>query len=323
MKTETVLKILTGLGIMLSTGTAAAQGFPSKPVRLVVPFAAGGAIDTIARTLSQPLNRSFGQSVVVDNRPSTTGVVGAEVVARAPADGHTLLLMGPAFTINPALGVKLPYDTLKDFTGVARLASNPMLIAVHPSMPVGSLKQLVALAHVRPGEITYATTGSASPTHLAMEAFKSMAKINIIHVPYQGGAPAVIAALGGHTSILMANISESLPHVTSGKLRPIAVTTLARSDIVKDVPTVAESGYPGFDMSLWFGAWVRAATPKDAVNRLNAEINRALQLPELTDRLGKLGLSTAPMSPEQFDEFFRAEVQRNAKLVKDVGVKVE
>ena len=275
MKTETVLKILTGLGIMLSTGTAAAQGFPSKPVRLVVPFAAGGAIDTIARTLSQPLNRSFGQSVVVDNRPSTTGVVGAEVVARAPADGHTLLLMGPAFTINPALGVKLPYDTLKDFTGVARLASNPMLITVHPSMPVGSLKQLVALARVRPGEITYATTGSASPTHLAMETFKSMAKINIIHVPYQGGAPAVIAALGGHTSILMANISESVPHVTSGKLRPIAVTTLARSDIVKDVPTVAESGYPGFDMSLWFGAWVRAATPKDAVNRLNAEINRA------------------------------------------------
>ena len=323
MKTETVLKILTGLGIMLSTGTAAAQGFPSKPVRLVVPFAAGGAIDTIARTLSQPLNRSFGQSVVVDNRPSTTGVVGAEVVARAPADGHTLLLMGPAFTINPALGVKLPYDTLKDFTGVARLASNPMLITVHPSLPVSSLKQLVALAHVRPGEITYATTGSASPTHLAMETFKSMAKINIIHVPYQGGAPAVIAALGGHTSILMANISESLPHVTSGKLRPIAVTTLARSDIVKDVPTVAESGYPGFDMSLWFGAWVRAATPKDAVNRLNAEINRALQLPELTDRLGKLGLSTAPMSSEQFDEFFRAEVQRNAKLVKDVGVKVE
>lgn len=323
MNTHLRQLILASSMAALSIGNAAAQGFPSKAMRIVAPFPAGGALDTIARTLAQPMSRTFGQNVIVDNRPGGTGVIGAELVARAPADGYTLLLIGSVFTINPAVRPKLPYDTLKDFAGVARIASNPMLISVHPSLPVKTLKDMVALARARPGQLTYATSGLASPMHLAVETFKPLARIDIIHVPYQGGAPATMAALGGHTSILVVNVSEAAPHVAAGKLRALAVTTLARSDVLKEVPTVAEYGFPGFDMSIWFGAWVPAATPKETVNRLSAEIVRASQLPEVKDSLGKLGLTMASMGPEQFDAFFRAEVQRYAKIVGELNVKVD
>ena len=323
MKIKRFFTPILALMAALAIDAAVGQGFPSKPVRVVVPFAAGGTATIVARTLVQPMSQALGQNVIVDTRPGGTGVIGTELVARAPADGYTFLLMGTAFTTNPAVRLKLPYDTMKDFAGVARIASNPMLISVHPSLPVRTLKELIALARVRPGQLTYATSGSASPQHFAMETFKSLAKMDIIHVPYQGGAPSTIAALGGHTSILVGNVSEAAPHVASGKLRAIAVTSLIRSDLLKDVPTVAEAGFPGFDLNIWYGAWVPAGTPKDAVNRLSAEIIRALQLPEVKDGLGTLGLSTAAMGPDEFDVFFRAEVRRYEKIAKEVNIKID
>ena len=302
---------------------AHAQTFPSKPVRLVIPFPAGGAMDSIARILAQPLGRAFGQNVIVDNRPGGGTVIATEMVARSPADGHTLLLMANSFTINPAVRSKLPYDTLKDFAGVSRLATVPVIFSVHPSVPAMTFKELIALARARPGELTYATPGSGTNQHLIGELLKSMARIDINHVPYQGGAPATMAVIGGHTSVLIINVTESGPHIQAGKLRALAVTSLERSVDFKEVPTVAESGFPGFEAITWFGAVVPAATPRDAINRLNADIVRALQLPDVRNGLGKLGLSAAGTSAEEFDTFIRSELRRNEKIARESNLRID
>jgi len=302
---------------------AHAQTFPSKPVRLVVPFPAGGALDTIARNLAPPLSRALGQNVIVDNRPGGGTVIGTEVVARAPADGHTLLLMANSFTINPAVRSKLPYDALRDFAGVSRLATVPVILSVHPSVPARTFKELIALARARPGELTYATAGPGTNQHLIGEMLKSMAGIEINHVPYQGGAPATMAVMGGHTSILIINVTESGPHIQAGKLRALAVTSLERSVDFKEVPTVAESGFPGFEAITWFGAVAPAATPREAISRLNAEIVRALQLPDVRNALGKLGLSAAGTSAEEFDAFIRSELRRNEKVARASNLRID
>jgi tripartite-type tricarboxylate transporter receptor subunit TctC len=300
-----------------------AQTFPSKPVRLVVPFPAGGALDTIARILVPPLSRALGQNVIVDNRPGGGTVIATEMVARSPADGHTLLLMANSFTINPAVRSKLPYDALRDFAGVSRLATVPVIFSVHPSVPAKTFKELIALARARPGELTYATAGPGTNQHLIGEMLKSMAGIDINHVPYQGGAPATMAVMGGHTSVLIINVTESGPHIQAGKLRALAVTSLERSVDFKDVPTVAESGFPGFEAITWFGAVAPAATPRDAINRLNADIVRALQLPEVRNGLGKLGLSAAGTSAEEFDAFIRSELRRNEKVARASNLRID
>ncbi|HET7158717.1 MAG TPA: tripartite tricarboxylate transporter substrate binding protein, partial [Burkholderiales bacterium] len=289
----------------------------------IAPFPAGGSLDIIARSLAQPMSVSLGKPVVVENRPGGTGIIGAELVARAPADGHTMLVMGSVFAIHAAVRLRLPYDAIKDFVGIARIASNPMLVSAHPSLPVQTVKELVSLASARPAQLTYASSGLASPQHLAMEAFKAMARINVIHVPYQGGAPATTAVLGGHTSISVANLSETAPYVAAGKLRAIAVTSAERSDLLKNVPTVAESGFPGFDMAIWFGAWAPAASPKEAIARVAADIARSVELPEVKSGLGKLGLSPAVMEPEQFGPFYRAEIQRYAKLASKLNLSLD
>lgn len=308
---------------VLAAGAAVAQEFPSRPVRFVVPFPPGGAVDILGRTLAPPLSRALGQNVIVENRPGGNTVIGAELVARAPADGHTLLLMAPSFTINPFVRSKLSYDPMKDFAGVTRLASTALVISVHPSLPARTLKQLVALARARPGELTYATASIIGGQRIAGEMFKDAAGIDIVNVPYGGGAPATMAVIGGHTTMLVANVAEVAPHVASGKLRALAVTSLARSGVLKDVPTVAESGFPGFDSTNWFGAVARAATPKNAIDRLSAEIARGLQLPEVNDALSRLGLSAAAMSPGEFDAFLRAEMERNGKIIRALNLKVD
>jgi len=300
-----------------------AQSFPSKSVRLVIPFPAGGAMDSIARILVQPLGRAFGQNVIVDNRPGGGTVIATELVARSPADGHTVLLMANSFTINPAVRSKLPYDALKDFAGVSRLATVPVIFSVHPSVPAMTFKELIALARARPGELTYATPGSGTNQHLIGELLKSMARIDINHVPYQGGAPATMAVMGGHTSVLIINVTESGPHIQAGKLRALAVTSLERSVDFKEVPTVAESGFPGFEAITWFGAVVPAATPRDAINRLNADIVRALQLPDVRNGLSKLGLSAAGTSAEEFDTFIRSELRRNEKIARESNLRID
>jgi tripartite-type tricarboxylate transporter receptor subunit TctC len=303
--------------------TAHAQPFPSKPIRIIAPFAPGAGTDTLARTLSGPLSKALGQNVIVENRPGAGTVVGTEVAARSPGDGHTVLIVANSFTINPAVRSKLPYDTLKDFTGVARIASTPMIFAVHPSLPAKTFKDLIALARARPGELTYATSGAGTGHHLAGELFKSLAKIDLIHVPYPGGAPATIAAIGGHASVLLVNLLSVVPHVPSGRLRPLAVTSPERSALVKDVPTVAESGFPGFDTSIWFGSVVPAATPKDVVGRLSTEILRALQLPEVKDIVNKVGLDAAGLAAAEFDAFLRNELRSNEKIAREVKLRLD
>ena len=300
-----------------------AQTFPSKPVRLVVPFPAGGALDTIARILVPPLSRALGQNVIVDNRPGGGTVIATELVARSPADGHTVLLMANSFTINPAVRSKLPYDALRDFAGVSRLATVPVIFSVHPSVPARTFKELIALARARPGELTYATPGPGTNQHLIGEMLKTMAGIDINHVPYQGGAPATMAVMGGHTSVLIINVTESGPHIQAGKLRALAVTSLERSVDFKEVPTVAESGFPGFEAITWFGAVAPAATPREAINRLNAEIVRALQLPDVRNGLGKLGLSAGGTSAEEFDAFIRSELRRNEKVARASNLRID
>jgi len=308
---------------LLLTASVPAQNFPSRNVRLVVPFPPAGAVDVIARTLSQPMTAALGQNIIVENRPGANTVIGAELVARAPADGHTLLLMAPSFTINPVVRSSMPYDTFRDFAGVTRLASNPLVVSIHPALPARDVKQLIALARSRPGELTFATASILGGQRLAGELFWEAANVKVVNVPYNGGAPAGTAVMGGHNPVLVANVLESAPFINAGRLRGIAVTGLQRSDNLPAVPTVAESGYPGFEALNWFGAVARAGTPKPAMERLSAEITRALQTPEVKDILAKQGLNANPLALESFDAYMKAEMQRNERIVKALNLKID
>jgi tripartite-type tricarboxylate transporter receptor subunit TctC len=304
-------------------GPVAAQPFPSKQVRIVVPFPAGGTGDVVARMVAVPLSKSLGQSVIVDNRPGGGTVIGTEAVARSAPDGHTLLAVFNSFSINPAIRPKLPYDTEKDFAPVTLLALTPFVYAVHPSLPVKSLKELVALARSKPGALTYATPGTGTGQHLSAEMLKLMAGVDITHVPYQGAAPALTAVLGGHTTILLVNVSDVAPYSANGRLRPLAVTTRERSPAMKDIPTVAEVGYPDYESGLWVGLVAPGATPKDVVARLSTEVGRVLQLPEVVAGLDRLGLTGAPRTPEQFTVFLRDEIRRNEQTARKANIRVE
>ena len=310
-------------GLALAAPAASAQDFPAKTVRLIAPFPPGGAVDILGRAIATPMSKALGHSMIVENRPGANTVIGAELVARAPADGHTILLMAPSFTINQFVRSKLPYDTIKDFTGITLIASGALLIAVHPSLPVKNTKELIALARSNPGKLTYATASVIGGQRLAAELFKDAAKVDIINIPYNGGAPATMAVVGGHTSMLVTNIIEAAPQVMAGKLRGIAVTTVKRSEVLPEVPTVAEAGYTGFDAGNWFGAVVRAGTPRQAIDRLNVEIARALELPEVRDTLLKQGLTPAPKSPDAFNAFLRKEMERTGRIVKMLNLKMD
>jgi len=318
----TTLRAVAAAGVLIASG-ALAQDFPSKSVRLIVPFPPGGAVDIIGRTMGPPLGKGLGQSVIVENRPGANTVIGAELVVRAPADGHTVLLMAQSYTVNAILRTKLPYDTFKDFSGVTRLASNPLVVSVHPSVPARTVKELVALARSRPGELTFGTASILGGQRLAMELFKEAAKFDAIAIPYNGGAPAATAVMGGHTTILVANIAETAPFVEAGRLRAIAVTSLERNNLLPKVPTIAESGYPGFEALNWFGAVVRSATPRNVIQRLNGEITKAIQTPEAKEVLTKQGLAPAPQTPEAFDAFLKTETDRNARVIKALNLKIE
>lgn len=309
--------------LALAATAAAAQDFPSRPVRFISPFAPGGGTDTIGRTLAPALSRTLGQNVIVENRPGASTVIGTDLVARAPADGHTILIMSPSYTVNPFINSKLPYEALRDFTGLTRLVSTAMVIAAHPSVPAKNLKELVALARANPGTLTYGTASIMGSQRIAGELFKSIAKVDITHVPFNGGAPATMSTLGGHTALLVTNIIEAAPNARAGKLRVLGVTTIKRSEVMPEIPTIAESGYPGFDAGNWFGAVVRAGTPKPVLDRLHAEITRALELPEVRDPLLRQGLMPAHMTPEQFNAFIRNEMSRNSAIIKTLNLKME
>lgn len=307
--------------LMLSVPAGAQD--TSKGLRLMVPFPPGGAVDIIARTLGPHLSRGLGQNVIIDNRPGGNTMIAAELVLRAPADGGTVFFMAPSYTITPAVRSKMNFDAAKDFTGVTKLASTAMLLSVHPSLPVKNLKDLLGIARARPGELTFATASVIGAQRLMMEQFKLLAKVDMTSVPYNGGAPATMAVLGGHTTILVANVAETAPHVLAGKLRGVVVTTVARSDVLPNVPTIAESGFPGFDNGNWFGALVRSGTPRPAIDRLNQEIVRALELPEVRETLVKIGLLPAPSTPDAFTAFVLKQMEVNGHVARTLNLKID
>ena len=313
------------LALMLGCVGASAQGYPGKPIRFVVPYPPGGSVDIAARGVGQKLTEAWGQAVVIDNRAGAGGNIGADFVAKSPADGYTLL-MGAVAThaINPTLYGKLPYDPVKDFTPVALVVQVPNILVLNPAVPAKSVRELIELARARPGSLNFASGSTGSTGHLAGELFNTMAGVKMVHIPYKGAAPATADLLSGQVQLMFDNLANALPNVKAGRLRALAVTTLARSPAVPDLPTIAESGLPGFDLTTWFGVMVPAGTPPDIVVRLNAEIVRALNAKDMRERLRQMG-AEPPVNntPENFTAFIRAEAAKYAKVVKDSGAKVE
>jgi tripartite-type tricarboxylate transporter receptor subunit TctC len=308
--------------LLLALATpAAAQNYPSKPVRVIVPYATGGATDLIARLLGQKLSERLGQPVIVENRAGAGGVIGADVVAKAPADGHTVLLAVPAeMAILPHLQ-KMPYRVDRDFGMVSLAAITPLIFVTHPALPVRTVQDVIALARSRPGQLTYASAGSGGVQHLAGELLKISAKIDLLHIPYKGAGPVMPDLLGGHVPMFFSGMPPAMPHVRAGKLRALAVTTAKRSHTLPDVPTMQESGIPGFDISNWFAYFVPAATPAEAVDRLNSEINRALQLQDVREKLSNVGAEVVGTSPQELQRFLQKESDKFAQLIKASGAK--
>ncbi len=303
---------------------ALAQAYPSKSIRFVVPFPPGGVTDRMARLISQHMQENWGQPVLVENRPGASGFIACQAVASSAPDGYTLL-MGNINThaINSGLFAKLPYDPVKDFAPISLLVSVPNLLLVHPSVPANSVAELVALARSRAGSLSFASAGSGTSTHMSAELLKAMTGIQIVHIPYKGPAPALLALLGGEVSLYFDTVASTLPHVRAGKLRGLAITSPMRSALAPDIPTVAESGMPGFDVAPWFGALTRAGTPPEVIARLNAEMIRILGLPEVRASLGAQGMTLIASTPEAFAKYMLEESARWAKVVKDTGAKAD
>jgi tripartite-type tricarboxylate transporter receptor subunit TctC len=305
-------------------GSALAQNYPTRVVRIVVPQAPGAQSELFARMLGQKLSESLGQPVVNDPRPGAGGAIGAEVAARAAPDGYTLLMAtNSTHGSNPALYSKLPYDPVRDFAPITLTVGMPYVLSVHPSLPVASLKQLIAFAKSRPGQLNFASAGNGSTHQLCGELFQSMTRTRIVHVPYKGGPPATAATIGGEVSMLFNTVGSVHPSIKSGRLRALGVTTSRRADPLPDVPTLAEAGLPGFELQSWFGLLAPAATPKPIISRLNAETIKALNTPEMKLAIATMGANVMSGSPEQFVDFIKTEIARIGEIVKAAGIKVE
>lgn len=313
-----------GLAALLAAGAGwAQQPYPSKPIRVIVAFAPGGIADFAARSVSQKLSESLGVPVVVENRAGAGGITGAEVVAKSAPDGYTLLVTSISHTINPSLRKNLPFDAVRDFTPVTLITDAPNFLVVHPSLPVHSVKALVALARARPGQITYASSGTGTSTHLSGELFKSLARIDIVHVPYKGGGPAVIDLVGGHVQMMFSTLPSVLHQVRAGKLRGLAVTGARRFPAAQEFPTMIEAGVAGFEVSGWSGLFAPAGTPREAVSRLAAEIRMILQAPELKERFFVQGAEPVGNTPEEFAAFVGAEIAKWKKVVEASGMRAD
>ncbi|HXF65366.1 MAG TPA: tripartite tricarboxylate transporter substrate binding protein [Burkholderiales bacterium] len=303
---------------------AHAQPYPSKPIRLIVPFPAGGGVDYIGRLVGKGLSERLGQQVIIDNRPGANAILGLEALKAAPPDGYTIAAAsaGP-LAVNPFIYAKLPHDTVKDFTQIANMCNFPLLLVTHPSLPVRSVKELIALARARPGEISYASPGAGNSSHLAGELFNAMAKVKILHVPYKGMAPAVVSVVSGEAPILYASIPPILPHVRSGRVRALGVGNAQRVPTLPDIPTVAESGLPGYEAYAWGGMIGPANMPRDIVMRLNKEIVATLNQKDVIDRMLADGTVPTPSSPEEFTAYLKAELKKWGAVVKLAGIKPE
>jgi tripartite-type tricarboxylate transporter receptor subunit TctC len=318
----TVALVLCAL-CALSAPLAWAQGYPNKAVHVIVPFTAGSATDIVARIFSQKLSEIWGQPVVVENRPGAGGTIGAAVVAKSPPDGYTLLVHSAAQAYNAAIYPTLPYDTTRDFIDVAPLAGQPNVLVVAPSAGVKSVSELIALAKQKPGTINFASAGNGSGTHINAEKFKLAAGIDIVHIPYKGTPEALNDTLTGRVTFYFSPISAALAYVREGKLLALGVSTSKRSSVLPDVPTIAESGLPGFTYTLWVAAFAPAGTPPEIVDKINKDVGRALQSDDVKQRLATLGAEPMPMTPAEFHKFVQTEIDDSAKVIKAAGIKIQ
>ena len=303
--------------------TASAQTYPAKPIRIIVPLAAGGPGDVLARAIGQKLSEQVGQSVVIDNRPGANTNVGSEFVAKAPTDGYTLLATASTLTINPSLYPVLPYDAIKDFVPITLIGTTPLILVVHSSLPVKSVKELITLAKSRPAQLNYGSAGNGSVLHLAGEMLNSRAGIKLVHVPYKGVTNAFSDLLGGQISIMFPGAPIALPQVKAGKLRALGTTGAGRTSAAPELAPISESGLPGYEVSVWYGMLAPAGTPTPAITRLHAEISKIVQLQDIKERWAVLGAEPLHNTPEQFAAFLKADLGKWAKVVRDSGAKID
>ena len=318
---QSILRCLA-VSCLCVSSSFSAETYPTKPVRFVITFPAGGPTDVVVRLVGERLTQEWGQPMIIDNRGGAGGIVGTEIVAKAAPDGYTFLVgTAGGMTINPALQPKLPYDPFRDFTPVGMLVTNPQILVAHPSVAAKNVKELVALAKAKPGQLNFASAGTGTATHLGLELFKLTTGIDAVHVPYKGGAPATTDLIGGQVQLLFVSIPSVLPHVKGGRLRALAVSTSKRSASAPDVPTVAESGYPGFEYSNWNALFAPAKTPAAIVKKVNASVVNALRQPDVAQKLSSQGADPAPGTPEDLARYMRADTDKWRKVIRTAGIK--
>lgn len=319
---RTLLRFLCFLAIVICLPSTNAQDYPTKPIRFIVPFPPGGATDTFARLIGEKMTGSWKQQVVIDNRPGAGGNIAADIAAKSPADGYTIIIVGMAHAVNVSLYSKITYDPVKDFAPITQVAWVESFLVVHPSLPVKSVEELIVLAKKHPGTLNYGSGGNGQPGHLAGELFKMLAGVNLVHVPYKG-AQSMIGLLNGDHKVEINNLITVGAHIKSGKVRVLAVGSAKRSPLMPNVPTMVEAGVPGYEKVQWFGVLAPAGTPKPVIGKLNAEMVKALKLPDVTKRLRDLGSEPVANSPEQFDALIKSEIQKWAKVIREVGIRVD
>ena len=307
--------VVCALLSLCSASAAQAQSYPNRPLRAIVPYAAGGGADVLARVIGPRLAERLGQPVVVDNRPGGGTVIGTDAAAKAKPDGYTMVFATIAHAVNASLVKKLPYDSLTDFAPVIQIYAQPMVVVIHPSLPVRTIRQLVDLAHARPGQISFASSGEGGAPHLAGKLFRQLAKVDIAHIPYKGAAPASIDTMGGHVPLMFGPVVTVVPHIKSGRLNALAVTTSRRIQVLPQLPTVSESGVPNYEVSSWTGILLPAGTPREIVERLNFEVQRILEVPAVRDQVTAEGAEITTGSPADFAKFLRAEIDKWATVV--------
>jgi tripartite-type tricarboxylate transporter receptor subunit TctC len=321
---KTLTRVLATFAALLCTGIAFGQSYPAKPIKVIVSYPAGGANDIVARTVGQKLKDLIGASIVVENRAGAGGTIGADIAAKAPADGYTLLMAAGAHALAPNLYAKMPYDIVKDFAPVSLAAKSTYLLVVRPGVPANSVGELIALARSKPGQLNYASSGIGAPPHLAAEMFNTLAKVQITHVAYKGDTPVITDMLGGHVDLTFIAVSAVSPHIKSGKLKALAVTSAQRTSVLPELPTIAEAGgLKDYDVSTWWGLLAPVGTPQEIVNLLAGAMAKIAAMPDIKESFGALGIEPAANTPEQFTAFIQAEMQKFARLAKLAGVKPE
>lgn len=314
---------LAAAGLLFASHLSAAESYPNRPVRLIVPYPPGGATDIVARALGGKMGEALGQQFVVDNRGGGGQLIGTDLAAKAPADGYTFLLVSVTHSINPSLRDKMPYDTIRDFAPIILIAQSANILVTHPSVPAKSVKELIALLRNYPDKLNYASSGTGSGGHLAAELFKSVAKINMVHVPYRGGGPAYVDLVAGHVDLMFTSPAPTLPHVKAGRLRALATTGASRALATPDLPTIAESGFPGYEATLWYGFVAPSGTPVEVIRALNGAVVKALADPAIRESFLARGIEVAGGSPEQFAAHISSEMRKWEKVIRDASIRLQ